>query len=136
MRTAVPRTLVCMLVALCCVSCSSSDPASPSDPAYSGAWGLESIDSESGTRVYSKLDSLSGDQDGYMFDSGGSLMVRNAGWCGTPPLAFSNFEGSWVEEADDILFLTYPHWDEMRDFRLVILSLNDAEMHCRVDEVE
>lgn len=136
MRITAALSSLCLLAALFCASCSSSDPAAPQDPAISGAWGLESTDSESGIRIYSKLNSLSGDQNGYMFGSGGSLLVRDAGWCGTPPLAFSNYEGSWVEEEENILLLTYPQLEEMQDFRLVILSLNGDEMQCRVVEVE
>ena len=136
MKNSTSKAFLCLLAVFFCVSCSSSDPASPQAPAFSGAWGLDSIGPESDIRVYSKLDALAGDQVGYMFGSGGTLMVRSAGWCGTPPLSYSNFEGTWIEEQRNNLVLTYSQWDGMHEFRLVILSLSEDEMRCRVDVVE
>ena len=136
MRITVLRSALCLVGLLFCVACSSPAPASLQDPSVLGAWGFNSMDDQSGIRVYAKLESLVGDQNGYMFEPGGVLLVRNAGWCGTPPLTYSNFEGSWTEEQEGHLVLTYPNWEAMQDFRLEILNLTKNEMRCRIELVE
>lgn len=136
MRITIARTTLCLVGLLFCLSCSASDSTSPVGSTFEGSWGLASFDSETGIRVYSKLDALEGDQDGYLFEAGGKLMVRNFGWCATPPLSYANFAGSWVEETKNNLVLSYSHLGEMRDFRLTIVFLGDEEMRCRVDIVE
>jgi hypothetical protein len=136
MRNIIERTLKGLLITLFCVACSSEEPTSPQDPTFAGAWGFQSVDAESGIRVYSRLDSLTGDQVGYFFGPDGFLLIRNSGWCGTPPLSYSNLEGTWEEEHENNLLLKYPRWDWIRDSRLVIISLSAQEMRCRVDDVQ
>ena len=136
MRITGLRSVLFLVGLLFCVACNSSDPVSFQDPSVLGAWGLNSIDDESGIRVYAKLESLGGDQDGYMFEPDGFLLVRNAGWCGTPPLSYANFEGSWTEEQDGHLILTYSNWEAMQDYRLEILDLRENELRCRLTVVE
>lgn len=139
MRASVLMSVICLTGLVLCAGCSSSDssdPVSPGQLSFEGAWGLESIEPESGIRVYAKLGELSGNQDGYQFEQDGSLLVRNAGWCGTPPLTYSNFEGSWLEEEYNCLVLEYPHWEEAQNFRMEILSVLGDEMRCRVGVIE
>ncbi len=136
MRRSMTWMVLCLVGLLGCLSCSSSDPAIPGASSIDGAWGLQSIDLDDGVRIYSRLDSLSGDQDGYLFGSDGVLQVRNAGPCGTPPLTFSNYEGSWAEQALNHLVLMHDLAGELREFSLVILSLDEHELRCRVEEIE
>lgn len=132
MKNATAGVLLCLVVALCFSSCRSSDPAATQDPSISGAWGLQSVDDESGTRVYTRLEALTGDRDGYCFGPAGLLLIRDAGWCGTPPLSFSNHEGSWTRESEFVLVLSDQGWDAIRSCRLTILSLGEAELRCTV----
>ncbi len=47
----------------------------------------------------------------FIFKKGGKLIVRqNAGWCGTPPITYRNFEGSWELTSDSTIRLSYKNW--------------------------
>lgn len=52
------------------------------------------------------------------------------------PLTYSNCEGSWLEEEESTLVLTYMSAKRMCNFRLEILSLSDNVMRFRISVVE
>lgn len=54
----------------------------------------ESIDNRS---VYKRVSSLEGEMYGLGFLERNKFVRRHSGWCGTPPLVFTTFEGSFEE---------------------------------------
>ncbi|NHE59899.1 hypothetical protein G9Q97_24105 [Cyclobacterium sp. GBPx2] len=57
-----------------------------------------------------KVNQLQENTYGYRFLSNGKLIHRaNSGWCGTPPIVTSDFEGTWEKEGD-IITLTAAFW--------------------------
>ncbi len=48
--------------------------------------------------TYERASALRDDDYDIAFNSDQSLVERkNAGWCGTPPIAYSDFEGNWTK---------------------------------------
>lgn len=48
---------------------------------------------------------------GMEFMPDGKLIVRqNAGWCGTPPIEYANYDGTWKLDHDSLLVLAYKYW--------------------------
>ena len=117
-------------------SCDKSDAVAPEVAGVDGAWALAEVMPETESRTYRKLEELSGRIDGFEFEPNGKLMVRNAGSCGTPPLTFSTFEGSWVAEGDESYILTYYYLGTLSDIRLTVLSANEKEMECHFEILE
>ncbi len=136
MRTIALKMLLCGVAILCNVSCGSSDPTEPASPSIYGAWGAVSTDQKTGLRTYERLAELTGRRNGYEFNLGGSLVIRNFGWCGTPPLTYSNFEGSWQKEGDRILTLSYHELGVVQDFRLEVVALSASDLRCRIGRIE
>ena len=66
----------------------------------------------------------------------GSLVFRNHGWCGTPPLTYSNLDGTWLALNEDQLVFTHPLWSEPQNFLLTIVSLSDDELRCTLELIE
>ncbi len=130
------KTALCLVGLLSAVSCGPADPTSPASPSIYGAWGAESFDPDSGVLIYTRLESLTGNRGGYEFGLRGSLLVRNFGWCGTPPYSYANFEGAWQQEQDHVLTLSYFELFDIQDFRLEILELTASELHFRLERVE
>ncbi len=120
-----------MVVVLVAASCSSDNPTNPNGGSIIGAWGYDSYDAETGIEAYKRQGSLSGDKSGYQFDSHGVLLVRSAGWCGTPPLTYSNYEGSWVEESEDVLVLNRSDLGYTMSYKLEIVELTNDVLRFR-----
>lgn len=74
-----------LLVFAAAAACSSVVSEAPNLDRLMGAWVLQGSDPDGVQRVYARQDSLCGEQNGYAFGSDGVLLVRNAGWCLTPP---------------------------------------------------
>jgi hypothetical protein len=52
---------------------------------------------------YTRAEGLNENDYGISFNPGNSLIERqNAGWCGTPPISFANYNGTWSKTGDDI----------------------------------
>ena len=136
MRITTLKVILCGVALLCAVSCNSSKPTDPASPSLYGAWGAVNTDQETGIRTYERLTELAGRRSGYEFGLGGSLVIRNSGWCGTPPLTFFNFEGSWQKEEDRVLTLTYHDLGVVQDFCLEVVALSARELRCRIERIE
>lgn len=53
---------------------------------------------ESGISM-TKVKKLEKNTYGYIFNANGTLIARqNSGWCGTPPIITSDYEGTWILE--------------------------------------
>jgi len=83
---------------------------------------------------------------GYQFLEDGKLVRRqNAGWCGTPPISYSNYDGNWSVEDNGNIHLSYDFWggttleewkiESIDDQEMVILSLKYESLRGQ-DEVE
>ncbi len=62
------------------------------------------------------------------FKSDGSLMERkNAGWCGTPPIAWENYEGSW-EMKDSVIRVSVGYWGGQAKYQWKLLSVSQNQL--------
>ncbi len=65
----------------------------------------------------------------YVFRANGSLIVRqNVGWCGTPPITYGNYNGTWKRTSDSTLSLHYEYWGGQVEAIWSIKSLNGEQM--------
>lgn len=67
---------------------------------------------------------------GYGFtirENGDFIERKNAGWCGTPPITYADFEGSWEALSDSLLDITVGYWGGIMTYQIRIVSL-DQEM--------
>jgi hypothetical protein len=49
---------------------------------------------------------------------------KNSGWCGTPPISYENYKGSWTEN-DYILSINVGYWGGTVDYQWKIISVDD-----------
>jgi hypothetical protein len=52
---------------------------------------------------------------------------RSSGWCGTPPLSFMDFQGTW-KRTDSSLIVTIDNGLGMQNIKWVIKTLNDTTL--------
>ncbi len=92
-----------------------------------GSWIFESYGEE--TRIYQKTSQIPPDKGAYTFLKDGSLIVRqNVGWCGTPPITYGNYEGTWKMTSDSTLIIKYPFWGGTTQQQLQITSLDEHQL--------
>jgi hypothetical protein len=60
-------------------------------------------------------------------EDGEFIERKNAGWCGTPPITYADFEGSWEALSDSLLDITVGYWGGIMTYQIRIVSL-DQEM--------
>lgn len=62
------------------------------------------------------------------FKSDGSIVERkNAGWCGTPPIAYSNYNGSW-EMKDSVMQISVEYWGGLSEYKWKLLSVDNGKL--------
>lgn len=67
------------------------------------------------------------DEYGYEFKSDGTLVERqNSGWCGTPPITYADYAGSWSAINDTLIQVEVGYWGGTMTYQLDIESV-DAE---------
>ncbi len=118
------------LLLAACTSTSEPDPGLPLSGALAGVWVFES-ESDGGAKVYTRAPALVGDRSGFEFGEHGGLKVRTSGWCGTPPVSYSNLEGIWHQVDGRVLEIRHAGRGAPREYQLEIISLSPRRLTCR-----
>ena len=74
------------------------------------------------------------DKEKYGFtihDDGTFIEHKNAGWCGTPPISYDSFDGTWEAISDSLLDITVAYWGGMMTYQMRIVSLDAEELAIR-----
>lgn len=66
-----------------------------------------------------------------IYEDGNFLERKNAGWCGTPPISYDNFEGTWEALSDSLLDITVAYWGGSMTYQMRIVSLDADELKIR-----
>jgi hypothetical protein len=64
-------------------------------------------------------------------ENGEFIERKNAGWCGTPPITYANFEGTWEALSDSLLDITVGYWGGMMTYQIRIVSLDHEKLAIR-----
>lgn len=77
---------------------------------------------------FTKADSLKNNDYGFEFKPNQVFIERkNSGWCGTPPIAYADFEGTWQRQ-DSILIITVDYWGGTADYKWEIISVDENRL--------
>jgi hypothetical protein len=72
---------------------------------------------------------LSDENPGIIFSADGTLTERkNSGWCGTPPISYSNYPGTWNVVNDTLIQVSSEHWGGTMTYNLNIKSVTESEL--------
>jgi len=87
---------------------------------------------EEGHTRLERSEELDPDHYGFTFHGDGSFTERkNSGWCGTPPITYGNFEGTWEPLSDTLLDITVAYWGGILTYQMHIVSLEGDELKIR-----
>lgn len=98
--------------------------------------GLYSIWVENGYNekisIFKKSNEFDQYKYGFQFmDDGKFIERKNSGWCGTPPIAYTNYEGKWSKVSDSLVNVESEYWGGTMFFLLEIISINENELKVR-----
>ena len=92
-----------------------------------------------GTWVYSSFDeyittlkrttNLDSSNYGFIFYENGSFLERkNSGWCGTPPISYSNYDGKWETAGKNFINIEVNFWGGVTNYRIEVISVSNNEL--------
>lgn len=100
-----------------------------------GVWVLEAYENDASYLSSKKV--LEKDKPGYIFYENGKLLERkNSGWCGTPPISYSNFDGTWTKISTNLYEIEVGYWGGTTIYQLEILSLTETELRYKIIFIE
>ena len=104
----------------------TDDPTSSNLPEnLEGVWIFKSFEDEIYTMQKAYI--LEKDNSGLVFYNNGKIVERkNSGWCGTPPVSYSNFDGSWKSESGNKLNIKVGYWGGTEKYTIEIISLTGS----------
>lgn len=78
--------------------------------------------------TFERTNRLADNQYGFAFKPEHVFIERkNSGWCATPPIAYSDFEGSWMQN-DSVLSITVGYWGGMIDYHWKIIWVDKEKL--------
>ncbi len=102
---------------------SENDIIVDSDNLLIGSWVEPNYDDEQ--TVFKRASFLPNDAYGILFKANGDFVERSSGWCGTPPLFFSDYEGNW-ELDNTLVTITQQYYPINYSWR--IISVTETEL--------
>ena len=93
----------------------------PNNSLLIGNWAAANYQDEQITFV--RVNSLPNDSYGILFEKNGVFTERSSGWCGTPPLTFSDYVGTWEFVEEGLVKITTTSFKG--DFQWRILELSE-----------
>jgi hypothetical protein len=77
---------------------------------------------------YERANSLKDNDYGFAFKSGQLFVERkNAGWCGTPPISYTDFDGTWTKN-DSVINITVGYWGGLADYQWKIILIDNNSL--------
>jgi hypothetical protein len=125
MKTAYKMVLFLSILIL--ISCDKKDELSVLDSEDLYGYWINPVVNDS-ISTFNKANSLEDDDYGFAFKSGHVFIERkNSGWCGTPPISYTDFEGTWTQ-TDSIIDITVGYWGGLADYQWKIMSIDKKKL--------
>ncbi|HET7732621.1 MAG TPA: hypothetical protein VFK73_02190 [Paludibacter sp.] len=104
------------------VSCGKNEPVMNDSEKLIGSWvNPVLIDT---LWKYQRATTLKDNDYGLSFKEGQVFVERkNAGWCGTPPVAYDDFAGTWTKN-DSLINITVAYWGGLVSYQWKVISVD------------
>jgi Lipocalin-like domain len=103
------------------LSCNKDEIEIDKDNLLIGTWNLSRYDVNE--KIYSRSRTFSHTYC-YQFNADGTLIERNlAGFCATPPVSYTDYQGNWSMINDSLIKVNVAYWGGTTNYRLKIVSV-------------
>ncbi len=130
-------TLITFIIIFGMVSCQEEAGLDSTDieSLLIGSWSHSEYNDT--TLTLKRVNRLPEDEYGITFLADGELREwKNAGWCGTPPITYGNFEGYWEITADSAVEVQTNYWGGEMIMKWHILEINQGILVHWIDHTE
>ena len=133
MRVEVMKKIVFLLPLILLLAC-EKELQQPEDLGENagiiGTWVEEGYQEE--VTVLERSGTLDPERYGFTIGADGSFLEhKNSGWCGTPPISYADFEGSWTALSDSLLEITVGYWGGTMTYQMRIVFLDGEQLGIR-----
>ena len=95
-----------------------------------GTWNQDG--SRGDTTFLKRAGDLDEQKYGFTIQEDGTFVERkNSGWCGTPPIAYANYEGTWEALSDSLLTIEVGYWGGVMTYQIRIVALDAEDLAIR-----
>lgn len=85
---------------------------------------------------YERSDSLRSNDYGFSIKEGQKFIERkNAGWCGTPPISYADFDGTWTMN-DSTISITVDYWGGVASYEWKLIDIDNKYLTIWVAKTE
>ena len=85
--------------------------------------------------IMQRVRDIGDNEYGFSFRENGECSeFKNAGWCGTPPVTYTEFQGSWYR-TDSVVDIVVGYYGGMAHYRWIIVSVDRKNLVYRADTV-
>jgi len=86
--------------------------------------------------TYERSEGLIDNEYSFSFKKDKTFIERkNAGWCGTPPISYADFNGTWGKN-DSIIEITVDYWGGIAEYTWKVLSIDELTLRIiRIEEI-
>ncbi|MFN8209161.1 MAG: hypothetical protein U0T82_17400 [Bacteroidales bacterium] len=127
------RYLLCIFVVGLFFSCAKEDELpllKSSEDLLIGHWSKQEF--RDTVEVYTRVASLPENEYGFSLYPDGKLVEhKNSGWCGTPPVSYADFDGTWKYENDTVIAIVAGYWGGTMRCRMQVLKKESNKLELR-----
>jgi hypothetical protein len=123
------RTILFFLLSVLFISCEKDEVNTfkSGQDLLVGSWSGQVF--QDSIEIYTRTNRLPKDAYGFSIDTMGVFREhKNIGWCGTPPVAYGDFDGSWSRENDSLINIEVGYWGGTMQFKMKILSIDEHQL--------
>jgi hypothetical protein len=114
------------LLSLVIISCKKDEIRIDPENLLPGIWNYSGY--QDNVSIFTRSKELI-DNHGYSFFKDRTLIERkNAGWCGTPPIMYADFDGIWSQVNDTLIKVNVGYWGGQTKYSLDIESITETCM--------
>ena len=107
-------------------ACSKDDIRIDPDNLLIGVWNYSGF--QDNTNIFSRNNEFI-DNHCYRFNSDGTLTERkNSGFCGTPPISYADYSGTWTILNDTLIQINVGYWGGTTRYKLDIEVINSNSL--------
>jgi hypothetical protein len=112
------------------VSCSKDEIPFDPDNMLIGTWTYSAYEDE--VWVFERKAEFT-DNICYKFSPDGTVTERkNSGWCGTPPITYADYPGTWSIATDTLILVDVGYWGGTISYSMDIESVDSRYLRTRI----
>jgi hypothetical protein len=115
--------IICILTTLVLLSCKKESEPLKNETGYLiGNWINAQYDDT--LVIFERSDSIKKDDYGFTFKPDHTFIEhKNSGWCGTPPIEYADFNGTYLKN-DSVITIRVGYWKGLADYKWKIISVD------------